>query len=188
MDDPERRAASARVETPAKAFCTTARAQVIDGLALAADAYTLVHPNGRVYQSHLRAPQTFTLADGSTVGCDRDLIALTPDGAVTYCQLKDARAVGPFVFVDHFGPAPIKTGHELSVRPHPHIGLATVTYLYDGVIFHKDSIGSEELIQPDEVNWMTAGRGIVHSEHSRLDERYSFIEGIQTWVALPTET
>ena len=97
----------------------------------------------------------------------------------------DARAVGPFVFVDHFGPAPIKTGHELSVRPHPHIGLSTVTYLYDGVIFHKDSIGSEELIQPDEVNWMTAGRGIVHSEHSRMDGRYSFIEGIQTWVALP---
>ncbi len=79
------------------AFCTTARAQVIDGLALAADAYTLVHPNGRVYQSHLRAPQTFTLADGSTVRCDRDLIALTPDGAVTYCELKDARAVGPGV-------------------------------------------------------------------------------------------
>lgn len=99
----------------------------------------------------------------------------------------DARAIGPFVFVDHFGPAPIKTGKELSVRPHPHIGLATVTYLYDGVIFHKDSIGSEELIQPDEVNWMTAGRGIVHSEHSRIDDRYSFIEGIQTWVALPAE-
>lgn len=99
----------------------------------------------------------------------------------------DARAVGPFVFVDHFGPAPIKTGKELSVRPHPHIGLATVTYLYDGVIFHKDSIGSAELIQPGEVNWMTAGSGIVHSEHSRLDERYSFIEGIQTWVALPAE-
>lgn len=99
----------------------------------------------------------------------------------------DARAIGPFVFVDHFGPAPIQTGKELSVRPHPHIGLATVTYLYDGVIFHKDSIGSEELIQPDEVNWMTAGRGIVHSEHSRLDPRYNFIEGIQTWVALPAE-
>ncbi|MBN8219582.1 MAG: pirin family protein [Spirochaetes bacterium] len=99
----------------------------------------------------------------------------------------DARAVGPFVFVDHFGPAPITTGHELSVRPHPHIGLATVTYLYDGVIFHKDSIGSEELIQPDEVNWMTAGRGIVHSEHSRRDARYAIIEGIQTWVALPAE-
>lgn len=99
----------------------------------------------------------------------------------------DARAIGPFVFVDHFGPAPIKTGNELSVRPHPHIGLATVTYLYDGVIFHKDSIGSAALIQPDEANWMTAGRGIVHSEHSRQDERYQVIEGIQTWVALPAE-
>jgi redox-sensitive bicupin YhaK (pirin superfamily) len=99
----------------------------------------------------------------------------------------DARAVGPFVFVDHFGPAPIKTGNELSVRPHPHIGLATVTFLYDGVILHKDSLGNEELIRPGEVNWMTAGRGIVHSEHSRLDAKYSMIEGIQTWVALPAE-
>ncbi len=99
----------------------------------------------------------------------------------------DARAIGPFVFVDHFGPAPIKTGHELSVRPHPHIGLATVTYLYDGLILHKDSIGSEELIRPGEVNWMTAGRGIVHSEHSRIDDVQKQIEGIQTWVALPLE-
>jgi redox-sensitive bicupin YhaK (pirin superfamily) len=99
----------------------------------------------------------------------------------------DARAIGPFVFVDHFGPAPIKTGDELSVRPHPHIGLATVTYLYDGLILHKDSVGSEELIRPGEVNWMTAGRGIVHSEHSRRDEVQKQIEGIQTWVALPLE-
>lgn len=98
----------------------------------------------------------------------------------------EARSVGPFVFVDHFGPAPLKSGHELSVRPHPHIGLATVTYLYDGLILHKDSLGSKELIRPGEVNWMTAGRGIVHSEHSKLDAAYSQIEGIQTWVALPT--
>lgn len=98
-----------------------------------------------------------------------------------------ARAVGPFVFLDHFGPHPIKTGDEMSVRPHPHIGLATVTYLYDGVILHKDSLGSEELIRPGAVNWMTAGRGIVHSEHSRREVNAPFIEGIQTWVALPIE-
>jgi redox-sensitive bicupin YhaK (pirin superfamily) len=99
----------------------------------------------------------------------------------------DARAIGPFVFVDHFGPAPLKTGDELSVRPHPHIGLATVTYLYDGLVFHKDSLGSEALIRPGEVNWMTAGRGIVHSEHSRRGEGDLQLEGIQTWVALPVE-
>lgn len=99
----------------------------------------------------------------------------------------DARAVGPFVFVDHFGPVPVKTGSELTVRPHPHIGLATVTYLYDGLILHKDSLGNETLIRPGEVNWMTAGRGIVHSEHSRHDASRRQLEGIQTWVALPAE-
>lgn len=98
----------------------------------------------------------------------------------------DARSVGPFVFIDHFGPVPVKTGKELVVRPHPHIGLATVTYLYDGLILHKDSLGTEQLIRPGEVNWMTAGRGIVHSEHSRLDGQKQ-IEGIQIWVALPRE-
>jgi len=98
-----------------------------------------------------------------------------------------ARAVGPFVFLDHFGPHPITTGDEMSVRPHPHIGLATVTYLYDGVILHKDSLGSEEFIRPGAVNWMTAGRGIVHSEHSRRETNAPSIEGIQTWVALPIE-
>lgn len=97
----------------------------------------------------------------------------------------DARAIGPFVFVDHFGPAAIKTGDELSVRPHPHIGLATVTYLYDGAIRHRDSLGTEAVIHPGAVNWMTAGRGIVHSEHSVKDADVKNIEGIQTWVALP---
>ncbi|EQA53996.1 pirin family protein [Leptospira kmetyi] len=99
----------------------------------------------------------------------------------------EARHVGPFVFVDHMGPVPIQTGKELVVRPHPHIGLATITYLYDGVIFHRDSIGSEMPIRPYEVNWMTAGSGIAHSERSQLDPQYTFLEGIQTWVALPKE-
>lgn len=97
----------------------------------------------------------------------------------------DARAIGPFVFVDHFGPAPITTGDELAVRPHPHIGLSTITYLYDGAVRHKDSLGNELVIRPGEVNWMTAGRGIVHSEHSLLEVSQEKIEGIQTWVALP---
>lgn len=97
----------------------------------------------------------------------------------------DARTVGPFVFVDHFGPAAITTGDELNVRPHPHIGLSTITYLYSGAVLHRDSLGSELVIRPGEVNWMTAGKGIVHSEHSVLDEVIRSIEGIQTWVALP---
>ncbi|MBW0435981.1 pirin family protein [Leptospira yasudae] len=99
----------------------------------------------------------------------------------------EARHVGPFVFVDHMGPVPIQTGKELSVRPHPHIGLATITYLYDGVIFHRDSIGSQVPIRPYEVNWMTAGSGISHSERSQVDSEHSSLEGIQTWVALPKE-
>ncbi len=99
----------------------------------------------------------------------------------------DARSVGPFVFVDHFGPVTLRTGDELSVRPHPHIGLSTITYLYDGLVRHRDSLGTELIIRPGEVNWMTAGRGIVHSEHSLLDAAYPQLEGIQTWVALPVE-
>ncbi|MDV6237555.1 pirin family protein [Leptospira ellisii] len=99
----------------------------------------------------------------------------------------DARHVGPFVFVDHMGPVSIKTGKELSVRPHPHIGLATITYLYDGVVFHRDSLGTEATIRPHEINWMTAGSGIAHSERSLVDPQFTFLEGIQTWVALPRE-
>lgn len=99
----------------------------------------------------------------------------------------DARSVGPFVFVDHFGPAPVVTGDELTVRPHPHIGLSTITYLYDGAVLHRDSLGTELVIRPGQVNWMTAGRGIVHSEHSTKENLPAKIEGIQTWVALPVE-
>lgn len=97
----------------------------------------------------------------------------------------DARTIGPFVFVDHFGPSEIRTGDEMSVRPHPHIGLSTITYLYDGLARHRDSLGTELVIRPGEVNWMTAGRGIVHSEHSLFDADFPRLEGIQTWVALP---
>ena len=97
------------------------------------------------------------------------------------------RHVGPFVFFDHMGPAEFAPGQGINVRPHPHIGLATVTYLFEGEILHRDSLGSELPIRPGAVNWMTAGRGIVHSERTAEDERARShrLHGIQTWVALP---
>ncbi|MGZ3315507.1 MAG: pirin family protein [Caulobacteraceae bacterium] len=99
------------------------------------------------------------------------------------------RKVGPFVFLDHIGPAQFASGQGIDVRPHPHIGLSTVTYLFDGQIFHQDSLGYEQPIRPGEVNWMTAGRGIVHSERTELPLRQSgqAMHGMQAWVALPVE-
>jgi redox-sensitive bicupin YhaK (pirin superfamily) len=95
--------------------------------------------------------------------------------------------VGPFIFFDHMGPAVLAAGSGIDVRPHPHIGLATVTYLFDGAIMHRDSLASEQKIVPGDVNWMTAGRGIVHSERTPPAERAAghTMHGIQTWVALP---
>jgi redox-sensitive bicupin YhaK (pirin superfamily) len=97
------------------------------------------------------------------------------------------RMVGPFIFFDHMGPVEMAPGIGLDVRPHPHIGLATVTYLFDGEIFHRDSLGSAQAIRPGDVNWMIAGRGIVHSERTSDELRASGqrIHGIQAWVALP---
>src|SRR4051812_17759398 len=97
------------------------------------------------------------------------------------------RMVGPFVFLDQMGPASFARGRGLDVRPHPHIGLATVTYLFDGEIVHRDSLGTEQTIRPGEVNWMTAGRGIVHSERTAAATRAhdSSLAGLQCWVALP---
>jgi redox-sensitive bicupin YhaK (pirin superfamily) len=97
------------------------------------------------------------------------------------------RMVGPFVFFDHFGPAEFRSGQGIDVRPHPHIGLATVTYLFDGEIMHRDSLGTAAPIRPGEVNWMTAGRGIVHSERTGPERRAAGgpIHGLQMWVALP---
>jgi redox-sensitive bicupin YhaK (pirin superfamily) len=99
------------------------------------------------------------------------------------------RMVGPFIFWDHMGPVRLERGLGMDVRPHPHINLATVTYLFDGEIVHKDSLGSDQAIRPGDVNWMTAGRGIVHSERtsSELRKAGPTMHGIQTWVALPTE-
>jgi hypothetical protein len=95
--------------------------------------------------------------------------------------------VGPFVFFDQMGPVILGEGRGLDVRPHPHIGLATVTYLFDGEILHRDSLGNAQPIRPGAVNWMTAGRGIVHSERTPPELRAgeSSLFGIQTWVALP---
>lgn len=99
------------------------------------------------------------------------------------------RMVGPFVFFDHMGPAAFAPGHGLDVRPHPHIGLATVTYLFAGEIVHRDSLGIVQAIRPGAVNWMTAGRGIVHSERTGGEARArgAALHGIQSWVALPME-
>ena len=111
------------------------------------------------------------------------------DGFQVRRALPDAkrRSVGPFVFFDQMGPTRLAAGHGLDVRPHPHIGLATVTYLFAGEILHRDSLGSTQAIRPGEVNWMTAGRGIVHSERTPAQLRGAGPElfGIQTWIALP---
>jgi redox-sensitive bicupin YhaK (pirin superfamily) len=97
--------------------------------------------------------------------------------------------VGPFVFFDQMGPGEFLTGRGLDVRPHPHIGLATVTYLFDGAILHRDSLGTEQSITPGNVNWMTAGRGIAHSERTDAIQRThgNRLFGIQSWVALPRD-
>src|SRR6188472_403415 len=98
------------------------------------------------------------------------------------------RMVGPFVFFDHFGPVDFPPGipRSTDVRPHPHIGLATVTYLFQGEIMHRDSVGSEQAILPGEVNWMTAGRGFTHSERfEKARAQGGAMHGIQAWVALP---
>jgi redox-sensitive bicupin YhaK (pirin superfamily) len=103
--------------------------------------------------------------------------------------LPDARrrSVGPFIFFDHFGPAEEQPGLNHDVRPHPHIGLATVTYLFEGAMMHRDSLGIAQLIEPGAINWMTAGRGIVHSERKPDHLRdVAFVNhGLQLWTALP---
>src|SRR3954466_1393499 len=97
------------------------------------------------------------------------------------------RMVGPFIFFDHIGPADFAPGHGVTVRPHPHIGLSTVTYLFEGSMHHRDSLGSDIVITPGEVNWMTAGKGITHSERTDPEVLASGarMHGIQSWVALP---
>ncbi len=98
------------------------------------------------------------------------------------------RMVGPFIFLDHMGPVTFAPGQGIDVRPHPHVGLATVTYLFSGEIMHRDSLGYTQAIRPGAVNWMTAGRGIVHSERTAPEVRAKggLVHGLQTWVALPS--
>jgi redox-sensitive bicupin YhaK (pirin superfamily) len=116
---------------------------------------------------------------------DRDL----GDGFVVRRLLPSGkrRAVGPFVFFDHFGPTAFAPGRGMDVRPHPHINLATVTYLFEGEIFHRDSLGSAQVIRAGDINWMNAGRGIAHSERTPPAVRAagSTVHGLQLWVGLP---
>lgn len=100
---------------------------------------------------------------------------------------RQKRAIGPFVFIDHMGPAVLSERESMDVLPHPHIGLSTLTYLFEGAIMHRDSIGSVMEIQPGAVNWMTAGRGVVHSERTPeyLMNSTKHLHGLQIWVALP---
>jgi redox-sensitive bicupin YhaK (pirin superfamily) len=134
---------------------------------------------------------------GDTYSCDAIAHVVVPrtvdlgDGFAVRRALPSSqtRMVGPFIFFDHFGPAEFRAGNGLDVRPHPHIGLATVTYLFDGEIMHRDSLGTAVAIRPGEVNWMTAGRGIVHSERTGAEKRTtgSPIHGLQMWVGLPAD-
>ena len=100
---------------------------------------------------------------------------------------KEKRAVGPFVFIDHMGPTCLKEYQNFDVPPHPHIGLSTLTYLFEGSIFHRDSMGNAVEIKPGEVNWMTAGKGVVHSERTPdyLRNSPQFLHGFQIWIGLP---
>lgn len=101
------------------------------------------------------------------------------------------RHIGPYVFLDHMGPLQVDQQHLMSVRPHPHIGLSTVTYLFSGRGLHRDSLGSKQIIAPGDLNWMTAGRGIVHSERTPTEDQTAnpkiIMHGIQIWVALPAD-
>ena len=102
---------------------------------------------------------------------------------------REKRTVGPFAFIDHMGPAALKDNENIDVGPHPHIGLSTLTYLFEGSIMHRDSLGTEVEIKPGQVNWMTAGKGIVHSERTPEYLRHSdkMLHGLQIWVALPKD-
>lgn len=117
-------------------------------------------------------------------GRERDLGGFSVRRVLPYAK---KRMVGPFIFFDQMGPAEFAPGQGIDVRPHPHIGLATVTYLFEGALQHRDSLGEDLVIRPGAVNWMTAGRGVVHSERTPSPEREDGhrMYGIQTWVALP---
>ena len=130
-----------------------------------------------------------TAADATSVDLvieprTRDLGGFSVGRVLPYAK---RRMVGPFIFFDEMGPAAFPPGAGIDVRPHPHIGLATVTYLFEGEIRHRDNLGCDQVIRPGDVNWMTAGRGIVHSERTDAGPRAAGqrMHGIQSWVALP---
>ena len=133
---------------------------------------------------------------GDKLSCDAIEMIIVPrardlGGFEVRRALPSARRqmVGPFIFFDQMGPAEFITGQGIDVRPHPHIGLATVTYLFEGEIMHRDTLGTEQPIKPGEVNWMSAGRGIVHSERTAPERKAKGqkLFGIQSWVALPRD-
>lgn len=128
-----------------------------------------------------------TIIQAHMRGHERDL----GDGFIIRRVLPSSRqrAIGPFVFMDHMGPLTLTADKAMDVRPHPHIGLATVTYLWQGRIEHKDNLGNTQIIEPGSVNWMTAGRGIVHSERTVDEDRgkQQAMHGLQLWVALPLD-
>ena len=119
-------------------------------------------------------------------GLAKDLDGFSVNRILPNAQKK---MVGPFIFLDHMGPAQFSPGNGIDVRPHPHIGLSTLTYMLEGSLLHRDSLGSVQLIKPGDMNWMTAGRGIVHSERETLEvkSRSHALNGIQCWVALPRD-
>ena len=119
-------------------------------------------------------------------GDDKDLGGFSVSRILPH---RDKKMVGPFIFFDHIGPAHFPAGEGINVRPHPHIGLATVTYLFSGSMLHHDSLGSVQEIFPGDVNWMIAGHGIVHSERESMEVRSQPhpLHGLQLWVALPPE-
>ena len=135
---------------------------------------------------------------GDAKSCDALDLVIVPrtrdlgDGFEVRRALPSAqcRMVGPFVFFDQMGPVALAPGKGLDVRPHPHIGLATVTYLFEGKMIHRDSLGSQQAIEPGAINWMTAGRRIVHSERTppELRPKGSRLHALQLWVALPEES
>ena len=141
--------------------------------------------------SHPRTPDP----EAAEAPCPAVSMVITPRdarvGAASVRRVlpyRKRRSVGPFVFFDHFGPTTIPAGEGMDVRPHPHIHLATVTWLFAGEVEHRDSVGSHQIIRPGAINWMHAGRGIVHSERSTAEgrERDEQVHGLQLWVGLPT--
>ncbi|TPI78475.1 pirin family protein [Mesorhizobium sp. B2-8-9] len=134
-----------------------------------------------------------TNRQGDIAGIDTVILPVVrdpADGFKVRRALPDSnrRMIGPFILFDHFGPEELDADHGFDIRPHPHVGLATVTYLIDGEIIHRDKLGEVRTIRPGKVNWMTAGSGIVHSEHTPPEFRASGsnLLGIQAWVALPS--